>query len=198
VRNKAHLVSQGFSPVEGLYFREIFAHVPRIEAIRILLAFATSKGFKLYQMGVKSAFLNGVIQEEVYVIQPPGFENPKYPNRVYKLSKTLYGLKQVPQAWYAGLKTFFLEHEYVMESVDKTLFTLSCACVKFLGNDGDGVLDVHDGRTKLFLRYPSQANKSRYLHTSSHVHEGHDKEVQYGRAKACVYTDEHNNNVGSG
>jgi hypothetical protein len=124
VRNKAHLVSQGFSPVEGLYFREIFAHVPRIEAIRILLAFATSKGFKLYQMGVKSAFLNGVIQEEVYVMQPPGFENPKYPNRVYKLSKTLYGLKQAPQAWHAGLKTFFLEHEYVMESVDKTLFTL--------------------------------------------------------------------------
>jgi hypothetical protein len=90
-----------------------------------LLAFATSKGFKLYQMDVKSAFLNGVIQEEVYVRQPPGFENPKYPDRVYKLLKTLYGLKHAPQAWYARLKSFLLEHGYVMGCVDKTLFTLN-------------------------------------------------------------------------
>jgi hypothetical protein len=73
---------------------------------------------------VKSAFLNGVIQEEVYVRQPPGFENTKYLNRVYNLSKALYGLKQAPQAWYASLKTILLDHEYVMRSVDKTLFTL--------------------------------------------------------------------------
>jgi hypothetical protein len=71
---------------------------------------------------VKSDFLNGVIQEEVYVRQPPGFENPKYPYRVYKLSKTLYGFKQVTRAWYARLKTFLLEHGYVMGSIDKTLF----------------------------------------------------------------------------
>jgi hypothetical protein len=90
-----------------------------------LLAFAASKGFKLYQMDVKSVFLNGVIQEEVYVRQPPGFKSPKYPDRVYKLSKALYGLKQAPRAWYDRLKTFLLEHEYVMEIVDKTLFTLN-------------------------------------------------------------------------
>jgi hypothetical protein len=95
VRNKAHLVAQGFSQVEGLDFGETFAPVARLETIRILLAFAAYKGFKLYQIDVKSAFLNGVIQEEVYVRQPPGFENPKYPDRVYKLSKALYGLKQV-------------------------------------------------------------------------------------------------------
>jgi hypothetical protein len=76
-------------------------------------------------MDVKSAFLNGVIQEEVYVRQPLGFESPKYPDRVYKLSKALYGLKQAPRAWYARLKTFLLEHGYVMGSVDKTLFTLN-------------------------------------------------------------------------
>jgi hypothetical protein len=93
VRNKAHLVAQGYSQVEGLDFGETFAHIARLEAIRILLAFAMPKGFKLYQMDVKSAFLNGVIQEEVYVRQPTGFENPKYPDRVYKLSKALYGLK---------------------------------------------------------------------------------------------------------
>jgi hypothetical protein len=88
------------------------------------LAFAASKGFKLYQMDVKSAFFNGVIQEEVYVRQSLGFKNPKYPNRVYKLSKALYGLKQALRAWYARLKTFLLDHVYVMGSVDKTLFTL--------------------------------------------------------------------------
>jgi hypothetical protein len=124
VRNKAHLVAQGFSQVEGLDFEEIFAHVAHLESTRIFLAFAASKGFKLYQIDVKSSFLNGVIQEEVYVKQHPGFENPKYPNRVCKLSKALYGLKQAPRAWYARLKTFLLDHGYVMESVDKTLFTL--------------------------------------------------------------------------
>jgi hypothetical protein len=85
VRNKARLVAQGFSQVEGLDFGEIFAPVAHLDAIRILLAFAASKGFKLYQMDLKSAFLNGVIQEEVYVRQPPSFENPKYLDKVYKL-----------------------------------------------------------------------------------------------------------------
>jgi hypothetical protein len=125
VRNKAHLVTQGFSQVEGLDFEEAFAPVARLVAIRILLTIIASKGFKLYQMDVKSAFLNGVIQEKVFVRQALGFENPKYPNRVYKLSKALYGLKQMPRAWYARLKTFLLEHGYVMESIDKTLFTLN-------------------------------------------------------------------------
>jgi hypothetical protein len=76
-------------------------------------------------MDVKNAFLNGVIQEEVYVRQPLGFESPKYPDRVYKLSKALYGLKQAPRSWYARLKIFLLEHGYVMESVDKIIFTLN-------------------------------------------------------------------------
>jgi hypothetical protein len=125
VRNKARLFAQGFNQVEGLDFREIFAHVARLEAIRILLAFAASKRFKLYRIDVKSVFLNGVIQEEVFVRQPPGFENPKYLNRVYKLSNSLYGLKQMPRTWYARLKIFLLEHGYVMRSVDKTLFTLN-------------------------------------------------------------------------
>jgi hypothetical protein len=95
--------------VEGLDFGETFTTVAHLEAIRILLAFPTSKGFKLYQMDEKSIFLNGVIQEEVSfrgniyyccssVRQPPGFENPKYPNRVYKLLKALYGLNHAPRA----------------------------------------------------------------------------------------------------
>jgi hypothetical protein len=125
VRNKTRFVAQGYSQIERLDFGETFAPIAHLEAIRILLVFAASKGFKLYQMDVKSIFLNSVIQEEVYVRQPPGFESPKYLDRVYKLSKALYGLKQVLWAWYARLKTFLLEHGYVMGSVDKILFTLN-------------------------------------------------------------------------
>jgi hypothetical protein len=93
-RNKARLVAKGYSQVKGLDFGETYAPVARLESIRILLAYATHHGFKLYQMDVKSAFLNGPIKEEVYVEQPPGFEDSEYPNHVYKLSKALYGLKQ--------------------------------------------------------------------------------------------------------
>jgi hypothetical protein len=92
-RNKARLVAQGFTQVEGLDFDETYAPVARLEAIRILLAFATHHDFKLYPMDVKSAFLNGPIQELVYVRQPPGFEDPKFPNHVFMLHKALYGLK---------------------------------------------------------------------------------------------------------
>jgi hypothetical protein len=95
-----------------------------LEAIRILLAFSVAKGFKLYQMDVKSAFLNGVLEEEVYVRQPPGFECEKYPHRVYKLRKALYGLKQAPRAWYGKLRGFLFERGFEMGKVDQTLFLL--------------------------------------------------------------------------
>ncbi|WVZ97964.1 hypothetical protein U9M48_043459 [Paspalum notatum var. saurae] len=124
VRNKARLVAQGFCQKEGIDYEETFAPVAHLEAIRILLAFAASKGFKLQQMDVKSAFLNGFI-EEVYVRQPSGFESAKFPNRVYKLRKALYGLKQAPRGRYARLKSFLLKSGFVMGSVDKTLFLLS-------------------------------------------------------------------------
>jgi hypothetical protein len=90
----------------------------------VLLAYAASKGFELYQMDVKSTFLNRNIAEEVYVRQPPGFKNPKYPNHVYKLHKALYGLKQALRAWYERLKAFLLANGFKMGSVDKTLFLL--------------------------------------------------------------------------
>jgi hypothetical protein len=124
VRNKVRLVTQGFCQKEGIDYKETFAPIARLEAIRILLAFAASKGFKLYQIDVKSAFLNGYIEEKVYVRQPPGFENPKFPNHVFKLHKALYGLKQASRAWYERLKAFLLEKGFRMGSVDKTLFLL--------------------------------------------------------------------------
>jgi hypothetical protein len=108
-RNKARLVAQGFTQVEGLDFGETYALVARLESIRILIAYATNNDFKLYQMDVKSAFLNGSIQELVYVKQLSAFEDPKKPNHVFLLHKALYGLKQAPRAWYECLKDFLLK-----------------------------------------------------------------------------------------
>jgi hypothetical protein len=122
-RNKARLVAKGYSQVEGLDFDETYAPVARLESICILLAY----GFKLYQMDVKSAFLNGPIKEEVYVEQPPGFEDSEYPNYVYKLSKVLYGLKQAPRAWYECLQDFLLTNGFKVGKVDPTLFTKTIA-----------------------------------------------------------------------
>jgi hypothetical protein len=126
-RNKARLMAKGYSQVEGLDFDETYAPVARLESIRILLAYATYHGFKLYQMDVKSAFLNGPIKEEVYVEQPPDFEDSEYPNHVYKLSKALYGLKQAPRAWYECLRGFLITNGFKVGKVDPTLFTKTIA-----------------------------------------------------------------------
>ncbi|GJR79485.1 putative ribonuclease H-like domain-containing protein [Tanacetum coccineum] len=122
VRNKARLVAQGHRQEEGIDYDEVFAPVARIEAIRIFLAFASYMGFIVYQMDVKSAFLYGKIDEEVYVSQPPGFVDPKCPKKVYKVVKALYGLHQAPRAWYATLSTFLLKSGYRRGTIDKTLF----------------------------------------------------------------------------
>ena len=122
-RNKARLVAQGFTQVEGIDFKETFAPVTRLEAIWMLLAFAIHHDFKLYQMYVKSAFLNGPLFELIYVEQPPGFEDPKHPHLVYKLHKALYGLKQAPRAWYECLKDFLLKQGFEIGKADTTLFT---------------------------------------------------------------------------
>ncbi|GJZ41203.1 retrovirus-related pol polyprotein from transposon TNT 1-94, partial [Tanacetum coccineum] len=122
-RNKARLVAQGYNQQEGIDYDETYAHIARLESIRILLAYACALDFKLYQMDVKSAFLNGFINEEVYMAQPPRFIDFAKPNYVYRLKKALYGLKQAPKAWYDRLKTFLIKHYYSMGMVDNTLFT---------------------------------------------------------------------------
>ncbi|KAL8126811.1 hypothetical protein AgCh_013925 [Apium graveolens] len=121
-RNKARLVAKGYSQEEGIDYDETFAPVARLEAIRIFLAFAAHLNFKVYQMDVKSAFLNGELEEEIYVQQPPGFEDPEFPNFVYKLLKALYGLKHAPRAWYDTLSEFLLKHGFTRGTIDKTLF----------------------------------------------------------------------------
>ncbi|GJU91988.1 putative ribonuclease H-like domain-containing protein [Tanacetum coccineum] len=115
-------IVNGHRQEEGIDYDEVFAPVARIEAIRIFLAFASYMGFIVYQMDVKSAFLYGKIDEEVYVSQPPGFIDPKFPKKVYKVVKALYGLHQAPRAWYATLSTFLLKNGYRRGTIDKTLF----------------------------------------------------------------------------
>jgi hypothetical protein len=95
-----------------------------LEAFRIILAFSVAKGFKLYQIDVKSVFLNGFLDEEVFVKQPPGFESVEFPHKVYRLRKALYGTKQAPRAWYGRLRGFLFSKGFEMGKVDKTLFLL--------------------------------------------------------------------------
>nr|GEZ40981.1 retrovirus-related Pol polyprotein from transposon TNT 1-94 [Tanacetum cinerariifolium] len=122
-QNKARLVAQGYNQQESIDYDETYALVARIKSIRILLPYACALDFKLFQIDVKSAFLNGVINEEVYVAQPPGFIDSEQPDHVYKLKKALYGLKQAPKAWYDRLKAFLIKHDYKIGMVDNTLFT---------------------------------------------------------------------------
>jgi hypothetical protein len=123
VRNKARLVAQGYTQKEGIDYGETFAPVARLESIRMLLAYASHHNFKLQQMDVKSAFLNGPLNELVYVKQPPGFEDPNFPNHVYKLDKALYGLKQAPRAWYEHLRELLVDRGFEVGVIDPTLFT---------------------------------------------------------------------------
>nr|GEY75908.1 putative ribonuclease H-like domain-containing protein [Tanacetum cinerariifolium] len=122
VRNKSRLIAQGHIQEEGIDYKEVFAPVARIEAIRLFLAYASFMGFMVYQMDVKSAFLYGTIEEEVYVCQPSGFEDPGHLDKVYKVVKALYGLHQTLRAWYETLATYLLENSFHRGQIDQTLF----------------------------------------------------------------------------
>nr|GEW23640.1 putative ribonuclease H-like domain-containing protein [Tanacetum cinerariifolium] len=122
IRNKARLVVQGHTQEEGINYEEVFAPVARIEAIQLCLAYASFMGFMVYQMDVKSAFLYETIEVEVYVCQPPGFEDLDHPDKVYKVVKALYGLHQALRAWYETLATYLLENGFQRGTIDQTLF----------------------------------------------------------------------------
>ncbi|GJT16039.1 putative ribonuclease H-like domain-containing protein [Tanacetum coccineum] len=122
IKNKERLVAQGYTQEEGVGYDEVFALVARIEAIRVFLSYALFKDFVVYRMDVKSAFLYGKIKEEVYVCQSPGFVDPDFPNKVYKVEKALYGLHQAPRAWYETLSTYLLDNGFQRGKIDKTLF----------------------------------------------------------------------------
>ncbi|GJS29068.1 retrovirus-related pol polyprotein from transposon TNT 1-94 [Tanacetum coccineum] len=122
LKNKARLVARGYRQEEGINFEESFAQVARLEAVRIFLALATHMNMIVYQMDVKTDFLNGILREEVYVSQPDGFVDPDNPNHVYRLKKALYGLKQAPRAWNDLLSSFLLSQGFSKGTVDPTLF----------------------------------------------------------------------------
>ena len=122
VRNKVRMVAKGYSQQNGINYDEAFAPVARIEDIRIFLAYAAHKNFKVYQMDIKFAFLNRILQEKVYVGKPEGFIYPEFPNHVYVLDKALYGFKQAPQAWYDTLTNHLLDRGYKRGIVNTTLF----------------------------------------------------------------------------
>nr|GEX67082.1 retrovirus-related Pol polyprotein from transposon TNT 1-94 [Tanacetum cinerariifolium] len=145
IRNKARLVAQGYTQEEGINYDEVFAPVARIEAIRLLIAYASFKEFVVYQMDVKSAFLYGKIEEEVYVCQPPGFEDLDFTDKVYKLEKALYGLHQTPRAWYETLLTYLLDNGFQREKIDKNLFTRR--------HKGDILLMSYTGELTFFLGF---------------------------------------------
>ncbi|GJS27187.1 putative ribonuclease H-like domain-containing protein [Tanacetum coccineum] len=158
IRKKARLVAQGYTQEEGIDYDEVFALVVRIEAIRLFLAYASFMNFIIYQMDVKSAFLYGTIEEEVYVCQPPGFEDPEFPNKVYKVEKALYGLHQAPRAWNKTLSTYLLENRFRRGTIDKTLF------IKKDKDDAQEIPDKFYGGAHFLLRVaastPMETNKA--------------------------------------
>ncbi|GKE74965.1 copia protein, partial [Tanacetum coccineum] len=120
VRNKTRLVAKGYRQEEGIDFEESYAPVARLEAVRIFIAYVAHKNITIFQMDVKTAFLNGPLKEEVYVSQPEGFIDPKFQDHVYRLKKALYGLKQAPRAWYDKLSSFLIQHGFTKGILDPT------------------------------------------------------------------------------
>nr|GEX53461.1 copia protein [Tanacetum cinerariifolium] len=122
IRNKSRLVVRGYRQEEGIDFEESFALIPRMEAIRIFLAYAAHKSFTVFQMDVKTVFLHGSLKEDVYVCQPEGFIDADHPSHVYKLKKAIYRLKQAPRAWYDELSKFYLHNHFFKGTIDPTLY----------------------------------------------------------------------------
>nr|GEV10960.1 hypothetical protein [Tanacetum cinerariifolium] len=151
IRNKTRLAVRGYRQEEGIKFKESFSLVSRMEAIIIFLAYAAHKGFTVYQMDVKMTFLHGSLKEDLYMCQPLGFIDVDHPSHVYKLKKAMYGLKQVPRAWYDELSTFLLQNGFSKGTIDPTLFTR-----RF--DDDILVLQVNQSPSGIFI------NISKYVH----------------------------------
>ncbi|GKB37375.1 retrovirus-related pol polyprotein from transposon TNT 1-94 [Tanacetum coccineum] len=124
IHNKARIIATGYAQKEGIDFEESFALVACLEDVRIFVAYAAHKSFSIYQMDVKTIFLNGLLKEEVYVAQPDGFVDPVHPDKVYRLRKALYGLKQAPRAWYDELSNFLMSKGFTKGTIDPTQFTI--------------------------------------------------------------------------
>ncbi|GKC10970.1 retrovirus-related pol polyprotein from transposon TNT 1-94 [Tanacetum coccineum] len=155
-RLEARLVAQGFRQEEGINFGESFVPVAKIDSIRIFVANVAHKNMKIYQMDVKTAFLNGELKEEVYVSQPERFVDQDNPSHVYKLKKALYGLKQAPCAWYSMLSSFLISQHFSKGAVDPTLFTRQTGNDLLLGTINMGLWYLKD--TDMSLTAYADAN----------------------------------------
>nr|GEX12350.1 retrovirus-related Pol polyprotein from transposon TNT 1-94 [Tanacetum cinerariifolium] len=188
IRNKARLVAQGHTQEEGIYYDKVFAPVARIKAIRLFLAYALFKDFIVYQIDLKSAFLHGKIKGEVYVCQPPGFEDPDFPDKVYKVEKALYGLHQAPRAWYETLFIFLLENRFKRGQIDKTLFIKRNKDVKKASTPMETskpLLKYEDGEEVDVHMYRSMIGSLMYL-TSSRPDIMFDRSSDVTRLQALV------------
>nr|GEV17438.1 hypothetical protein [Tanacetum cinerariifolium] len=150
IQNKSRLVVRGYRQEEGLDFKESFASIARMEAIRIFSAFAAHKSFTVFQMDVKTAFLHCTLKEDVYVCQPEGFIDADHPSHVFKLKKALYGLKQAPRAWYDEFSMFLLQNHFFKGTIDPTLF------IRRFENFGVILEDVFMGLLKYSTRFASR------------------------------------------
>ncbi|GJY08914.1 retrovirus-related pol polyprotein from transposon TNT 1-94 [Tanacetum coccineum] len=151
LKNKARLVARGYRQEKGIDFEESFAPVARLDVIRIFLAYASHMNMIVYQMDVKTTFLNGILHKEVYVSQPDGFVDQDNPNHVYKLKKALYGLKQAPHAWYDLLSKFLLSREFSKGIMDPTLF---------IRRQGKDILLISQSPRGIFLNQSKYALES--------------------------------------
>nr|GEV23307.1 retrovirus-related Pol polyprotein from transposon TNT 1-94 [Tanacetum cinerariifolium] len=151
LKNKARLVAHGFRQENGIDFEESFTPVARIEAIRIFIANAAHKNIMIFQMDVKTAFLNGKLKEEVYVSQPEGFVDHDNPSHVYKLKKAFYGLKQAPRAWYDMMSRFLISKHFSKDAVDLTLFTRKAWNDLLLEQVENGIVELYFVRTEYQL-----------------------------------------------
>nr|GEZ67913.1 retrovirus-related Pol polyprotein from transposon TNT 1-94 [Tanacetum cinerariifolium] len=142
---KARIVAKGYSQKKGIDFEETFAPVARFETIRVVIVVAASYGWPIHQMDIKSAFLNGELEEEIYVEQPQGFEVKDQEHKVYRLNKALYGLKQAPRTWYGKIDGYFIMHGYTRSQNEPTLYSGP-------GWSGPGRSSVRSGPTRRNLR----------------------------------------------
>ncbi|GKE43670.1 putative ribonuclease H-like domain-containing protein, partial [Tanacetum coccineum] len=183
IKNKARLVLQGYTQEEGIDYDEVFAPVARIEVIRLFLAYASFMRFIVYQIDVKITFLYGTIKEEVYVCQPPSFEDPHFPDKVYKVEKALYGLHQAPRAWYETLSTYLLENRFRRGTIDKTLF------IKKDRDDAQEILDEFYGGAHFLLRIASTTDGGWNLHYPRQDEEAGDVDLHLYRSmiRSLIY-----------
>nr|GEV82378.1 hypothetical protein [Tanacetum cinerariifolium] len=172
IRNKARLVAKGYAQEEGIDFEESFALVTRLEVVWIFIAYDAHKSFLIYQMDVKTTFLNGSLKEEVYVAQPDGFVGPDHPEKVYRLRKALYGLKQAPRAWYDELLKFLTSKGFTKGDKLVSWMSKKQDCTAMSSEEAENVVFLQDSAIPISCN-PVQHSRTKHIHTRYHFIKEH-------------------------